>query len=75
MSAQSVILPCECGGTYFRRVRPCSGKWIETLVLKDGALSIEESTTDGVCLSAEPKFIRCYDCGKRRPNPKEVEIL
>lgn len=64
----------KCGGEQFRRSRPASGRWIETVHFNDdGSSTTEESTTDGVFCGPEPVLMHCEGCGASQPNPEHPD--
>lgn len=58
--------PCKCGSILFYEDFPVSGWWTHTSILKDGALEVQDSTTDNLVIkeNAKPR-VRCADCGRR----------
>ena len=62
----SALKPCPCGGTHFVRTSRVSGPWLETL---DSDGQVIDSDLDNLKYSAQPKTVKCENCGKRQPNP------
>lgn len=63
-------IKCACGSTTFYRSYPARGIWTQLVVANDrGGVDVDESFTDGLRDSREPKTMRCTDCKKRVKNP------
>jgi acyl-coenzyme A thioesterase PaaI-like protein len=66
---QPRLVRCSCGCATFTRRTKVTGYWETTLTVDDNGRVTSEGNGDSVRELAEPKTVRCDDCGKRYPNP------
>jgi len=66
----SALIRCECGSTRFVRMYSVRGKWEEWVTSNaSGGVDVCESTTDNLEQGAEPRFMKCLECGRNARNP------
>lgn len=61
---------CKCGSELFTRSFRAGGWWRELI---DGHGNVEETDLDSVKLKAQPKTVKCAECGRTNPNPNRVQ--
>jgi hypothetical protein len=57
---------CKCGSTLFVERHRVSGYW-ESILDGDGGV---DSNMDSLKHGPTPKTVKCVDCGKTNPNPR-----